>query len=327
MIIEERLSRAMHKRVAAIMMVVLAAVYVWVTGLVAETEPVWNDTGIGLSGLNDWDIPAAMSMVLNIGLNGVIMLLMMALNRTHHVLRSLTWLPVGLFAIMQAATPTAMLSLGSGTLVCVVVLLCLYLLFGIYGMPTQTRIVFLVFFLLSLGTAFQYCFAPFILLFGLICVQMKVFNLRSFVAMLMGVASVWILLLGFGIVEVDHLQMPRLHNVFAGDMSAMRLYLPMLALVTAILLIVAITMNFMKAFAYNAHARAMNGALVLLSFTIVLMMVIDSQNMPAYMPLLNVSAAMQITHYFVNHRFERQYIAILAVIIVYIAIYLRRLYL
>ena len=114
--------------------------------------------------------------------------------------------------------------------------------------------------------------------------------------------------------------MPSLHNVFAGDLSPMRLYLPMLALVTAILLIAAITMNFMKAFAYNAHARAMNGALVLLSMVIVLMMVVDSQNMPAYMPLLNVSAAMQITRYFVNYRFAREYLAIVAVLIVYIAL-------
>lgn len=327
MIIEERLSRAMHKRATAILMVALATVYVWVTGLITETEPVWIDKGIGLSGLNEWQIPTGLSTVLNIGLNALIIVLMMALNRSYNVLRSLTWLPAGLFAIMQAATPTAMLSLGSGTLVCVVVLLCLYLLFGIYGRPTETRIIFAVFFLLSLGTAFQYCFAPFILLFWFICMQLKVYNLRTFTASLMGVASVWILLLGFGIVDIDRLQMPSLHNVFAGDLSPMRLYLPMLALVTAILLIAAITMNFMKAFAYNAHARAMNGALVLLSFVILLMMVIDSQNMPAYMPLLNVSAAMQITHYFVNHRFERQYIAILAVLFVYIAIYLRRLYL
>ena len=47
--------------------------------------------------------------------------------------------------------------------------------------------------------------------------------------------------------------------------------------------------------------------------------------MAAYLPLLNLCAAYQITHYFVNHRYDRQYIAVLAVAGIYVALAIWRL--
>ena len=57
----------------------------------------------------------------------------------------------------------------------------------------------------------------------------------------------------------------------------------------------------------------------------VVAMALDFDNLLSYLPMLNVCAAYQITHYSVNHRYDRQYIGILAVAGAYIALYLWRL--
>ena len=63
----------------------------------------------------------------------------------------------------------------------------------------------------------------------------------------------------------------------------------------------------------------------MLSLVTVVAVAVDFENLLAYLPLLNLCTAYQITHYFVNHRYERQYIAVLAVCGFYFALYLWRL--
>lgn len=77
--------------------------------------------------------------------------------------------------------------------------------------------------------------------------------------------------------------------------------------------------------AYNAQARAYNGALTLVAFITIAAMAFNYNNLLAYLPLLNMCASYQITHYFVNHRYERQYAAVLGVCGAYVLLYLWRI--
>lgn len=321
----ELLSRKFHSRGAAIITVAVAALYAGLSGGLDNVLPAQGDQGIALPSPSSWNLAPTVSLIVNVGLNLLIMVLMMMLNRAYNVLRAITYLPVGLFAVMQAAVPRQVLFLNSGTVVAVVITACLFMMFSTYSRPDSVRTVYTVFLLLSAGLAAQYCFLLFVPVFWIICIQMRVMGPRAFLASLMGVATVWIILFGTGIVTVADVRLPRITNIFEAIDMRSALYLLTATAVTAFMLLSSVLANVLKTIAYNARARAYNGALVLVAVAAVAAMALDYDNLLAYLPLLNVCAAYQITHYFVNHRYERQYIAVLAIVGVYVALYLWRL--
>lgn len=319
------ISRTFHGKLAAVAMFALAAFYIVASGSLDSPLPSQGDQGIGLQSPSYCPLSRWASLGISVGFNLLIMLLMLLINKTYNVLRAVTWLPIGLFAIMQGAIPRQVLTLNSGSFVCLVIVLCLFMMFSTYDSQSSVRTVFMTFLLLSVASATQYCFIFFIPVFWIICLQMRVLTLRGFVGSVLGILTVWINLLGFGIVDPAGIRFPTIGNIFSSLDLRTALYLVTLTGLTVLMLMTSILANVMKTIAYNARARAYNGALLIVSLTAIIAMVFDYDNCLAYVPLLNFSASYQITHYFVNHRYERQYIAVLAVVGVYIALYLWRL--
>ena len=322
---EKIFSQKLHTRFAAIIMVAVAVIYIFLFGKFADDIALQTDFGVGLSSELRWSMSPYVGMALNVLFNVAIIAMLILINKTFNVLRAMTWLQVGLFALMQSAVPYGVMSLNSGSLVCLVVLICLFLMFRNYGMPNEMHGVFLTFLYLSSGATVQYCFLFFIPLFWLICVQMRIFTLKTALASTFGLLTVWIILLGFGIIEWNDIRFPEITSVFGTLELNRTLYLLVVACLTSFLLLVSIMMNVFKTMAYNARARAYNGALTLVSAVCIVAMIVNYNNLMAYIPLLNACAAYQITHYFVNHHYDRQYLGVLAVVSVYIILYIWRL--
>jgi len=320
-----QLSRKFHSRGAAAIMLAVAALYVFLTAGYAPEPLSAVERGFGLPGIAALPIAPLWQAVICVVANLAVMAMMVAINRAYNVLRSMTWLEVGLFAIMQAAVPRATVALGSGVLVCLAVALCVFLTLGCYGAPDRTRTIFLVFLILSAGAATQYAFAVYIPVFWLMLAQMRILSGRALAASLMGIAAVWILLLGCGAVGPGDLSLPAPAGPPAHIGVHHGLYPLCVAAASTLLLIAALGANVLKTIAYNARARAYNGALTVLALVTVVAMALDYGNMASYLPLLNLCAAYQVTHYFVNHRYDRQYIAVLAVAGIYVALYIWRL--
>lgn len=320
-----QLSRKFHSRPAAVIMVAIAALYLALSSYLGVSSPPHDNQGIGLLSPSVWPLSSMASALLNIGFTVVIMLMMSVLNRAYNILRAISWLPIGLFAMMQAAVPTQVLWLNSGTLVCLVIVIGLYMMFSVYDSPGNVRTIFLTFMLLSLGVAVEYCFAFFIPVFWVISLQMRAFTPRCIVGSLLGILTVWIILLGFGIVDISSLRLPEFTSIFGEIDLYKALYLLSVVGITAFMLLSSILANFLKTIAYNAQARGYNGALTVISVVCMVAMTFDYGNMLAYLPLLNFSAAYQITHYFLNHRYDRQYIAVLAICGIYMSMYMWRL--
>lgn len=319
------LSQKFHSREAAFIMIAVAAVYVALLGRLTGFIPPQGDQGICLPSPGAWALPAWVGICMNAGMNIIIMIMMMVVNKTFNVLRAMTWLHVGLFAIMQGAVPREVVNLNSGTLLALTVICCIYLMFSCYADPERVRRVFLAFLLLSLGATTEYCFVAFIPVFWLMTVQMRIFNGRTFLASILGLLTPWIILLGLGIVTFADIHAPAITSVFEVLNIRSALYLLIIAALTTFLLITSSALNVLKTIAYNARARAYNGALTIVAAVTILAMIINYNNLLAYLPLLNMCAAYQLTHYFVNHRFDRQYAAILAVCAVYVVLYLWRI--
>lgn len=319
------LSRKFHTLPAAAAMVAVAALYVAATGSLSTVIPPQADVGLALPSPSAWPLPAWAGTLLNIALIFATMAMMDVVNKAFNVLRAMTRLQIGLFAIMLAATPGSVTVLNTGTLLAFTGICGIYLMFSCYDSPMRTRRVFLTFLLLALGSAVQYCFAGFIPVFWIICAQMRIFTLRTFIASVLGIITVWILLLGFGIVTPADIHLPHIISIFSDTALQSAVYLLIVAGYTTFLLLTSTTLNVAKTIAYNARARAFNGALTVVAVFTIIAMAANYNNLVAYLPLLDMCAAYQLTHYFVNHRFDRQYAAVLSVAAVYIVLYLWRI--
>lgn len=306
-------------------MVAIAAVYVAATGGMSSFVPDPGNQGICLPSPGTWQLPPWLGIVINAALNILIMIMMTVVNKIFNVLRSLTWLHLGLFAMMQAAVPREVVTLNGGTMLALAVITCMYLLFRSYAEPHRVRHVFMAFLLLSLGATMQYCFVVFVPVLWLVTAQMRILNLRTLLASLLGLLTPWILLLGSGLVAPGHIHLPVITSIFSALNLNSTLYLLVVSGLTAFVLITSIGLNVLKTIAYNARSRAYNGALTIVAIVAIAAMALNYNNMTAYMPLLNLCAAYQLTHYFVNHRYDRQYAAVMAVCMAYIILYIWRI--
>lgn len=289
----------------------------------------WPVEGYGLvdnwSGV--WCAHPYIGLGIELGIVGLIMLLMAYLNKAYNLLRTMSMLHCTLFILMEAATPPLLLTLNPGAVLCLVVLLCIAILFfdHMHAQP-DTRRIFLVFFLLSICASAQYAFVVYIPVFLLACIQLKLFSLRALSAILLGIISPWIILMGFGIVVPDDLQMP----MFALEMPQWAHPRTMLfvatVVVTVVLSVLALLQNLIKIISYNAQSRAMQSVMTTITVVTIAAVVVDFRNIYAYLTLLNCIAAFQLTHMFVAiHNFARSYLAVLFLVILYISLFIMKM--
>lgn len=315
------ITRNLHTRGLAVGVAaaVLAAACAYYAG--GFSIPLAGDKGLGLPSANLWLPQGWLNFGLAMAGTAATVVIMLLLNKVHNVMRSMTSLYIALFCLMQLATPELMTQFYTGTLLAVVVPLCMLLLFNCYRDPGATRQVFLISVLLSLATATQYCYAFYIPSMLVGCAQMRIFSRRTLAAALMGLLTPWIILLGFGIVSPEEVRLPDFVSIFAViDIDEMLMMLIAIGF-TALIALLCYILNVVRTIAYNARARAVNGAFTIVGITTAVAMCADFTNLASYVPLFNFCAAMEVTHFFSIHRAEKSFIAILSILAVYAALF------
>ena len=316
------LTRLSHSRGFGLTVALLAAVAAAVYFFDGYTEFINGDMGLGLPSANQWfGGNNTLSFAVAIAANAATAVIMLLLNKIFNVFRAMTSLYLAFFAVMQLAQPGLMTQFYTGNLLVVVIPLCLFLLFSCYRQPDTTRRIYMIALLLSALTATQYCYALYLPAFLIGCGQMGIFNRRTLAAVFMGIATPWIILIGFDIIDPAQLQWPHFANIFYEiDYDDTMLMLIAVGL-TAFLAVVAYILTVFKTIAYNARTRAFRGAFTMVMLTTMAAMCVDYRNIISYIPMLNFSAAMEVTHLFTTHRHDKSYIAIFSIIAVYAVIF------
>ncbi len=318
---EKALSLFFHKRSGTAVLAVIALVCAYLSFRNGAPMPLDGDKGLLLQSPNLWFVSGAGSFTLSIVSYGLISFLMLSINRSFNVLRSMTMLFCGMFLIMGLGTPDLMVQFYGGTLMCVVMLLCSVMLFSVYGAPDQTRRIFLLFLIVSLTGMCQYAIFFYIPALLLGCAQMRVLGLRAFLAAIFGIVTPPWVLIGLGIVQVDSITAPDFSNYFS-SMGMSEMLPAVVAVGFTVLLGIGFTIaNLFKILGYNAHTRAQNGFFSLMLLFTVLLIFIDYTEAAVYVPMLYCGTAFQIGHYFTLRRTRRSYIPILLIVVSYIAIY------
>lgn len=290
--------------------------------MTCPTETVPYARGIVLPSANLWFADRWLSLAVNVCAVVGICLLAGLLGRTYNLTRVPSDLDGSFFMIMSLSTPALFLSFNSGTMLCLTLVVCLFLLYGTYGDTTATRPVYTIFLILSAMSMTQYCYLVYIPVFIVGCLQMRAFSGRMAMAVFLGLLTPWWLLGAVSLVVPVTVSFPdimRLFSAFDADRSL--LFIISVAL-SGILLVIGWLGNFPRMIAYNAHRRAYNGTLSLLSLMTVIAAVADFSNMAAYTPVLALCAAVQLGRLFSGRATKGANITAVFILSLYLLIFL-----
>ncbi len=284
------------------------------------------DGGIVEMWSGQWIKEPVGNLVTGLGVNIVIIFIMAFVTRRYNVLRSVTKLPGAMYVVMMLATPSLMMYLYPGLLLCLGVVVSMWLLFASYDSPYSTRSVFMVFLILSGMSSIDYAFVLYIPVFVLGIAQMRMFHLRSIIAMLMGIATPWIILLGLGIISPDALRMPDVLAYTVPEQGVNFTIMLGVGIFTAICGVGAWLQGLMKMLSYNAKSRSMLSLIFMTMFMTIFASAVDFDHLTIYLPLLNCCAALELGHVFgtVYRRGKAHYV-VLGIMAVYLLVYAWRI--
>lgn len=316
-------TKSLHTRFGFVTAIVVAVLFTGLAYLLGSTDKTIASEGL----IAGWGNSITLLPEINLGvavlLNGLVTALLLHLNKTYHLLRSMTMLQGTFFLTFILAFPSLLYSACSGTLLCLTVIWCVGLLYRCYGTESvDTRKVFLTFVLLSAGTSFDVSFLVYIPILILACVQLRLISLRTCSAIILGLITPWILILGFGLADIHQIQWPE-WDFTRIDLSITHLSLSLgTGLFTVCVAIAALLQNAIKYITYNIQARSMIGVINTLTVATSLVAIVDYGNLYSYLALLISCSAFQAAHLFAQiHNFAKSYLAILSIILIYIFIY------
>ena len=246
-------------------------------------------------------------------------LILVILNKMFNFIRSVTWIFVSVFFLLTISTPIISSQLFTGTLVNLVIVLTMFTLYASFQNKRSQRNIYSSFALVSAACMFHYAYIYLIPVLILGYMLMQAGNLRSFLAMILGIITPFWIVLGFGIADIADFSLPSYESVWAA-LRTPQLHLSIVYIAIVVILTVVLTsLNLLQIINYKLQARAYNGYLVYLSVASILMMAIDYQNAFIYLPAVNLCLSIQFAHFFTLNSHTRRYIAVFVLIAASIA--------
>ena len=321
MIKESDIPRFLHSRYALILFAVIALITTYLASSWGKVIPILDNKGLGLTPINHWLESGAMSHAINVMLNFAMCIVLIYINKTFNILRNPTLIFAWLFLVLQMPFIDLTGQLYGGTVMAIVMLVCAFIMFTSYNANSPYEI-FMVFAIISFSAFFQYAFLFYIPVFLVGCVQMRTFNIRTILAALMGVITPAWIIYGFGILKFQDFSMPQFVGIYEQQSSLELIQMLIPIGLSAIICIGAWLANMVKIISYNAQNRAFNGLFAIISFATILLMMADFTNLIVYVPLLNCCAALQLGHLFTIYESRRSYVGVIAIVVVYTALYI-----
>ncbi len=283
------------------------------------------DHGIIFESANLWIPNRWLTMVINTAILLVTALSWMFIIQLFNPFRAMTTLPASFFLVMVASMPDIMDQVYTGTILAMSIVVCLPLLWSSFADVGRLRHIFLLFFILSALSMTRYCFAVYIPVFLLGCVQMKIMSLRTIIACLLGIITPWWIALGVGLIDPQAIRLPDFSRLFSVFDFEGTLNLILVSVTTVVLLVVSWCANFMKVLTLNANLRAFNGSISLIALFTLLAMVADFANAVAYLPTLMLVTSYELSYMFGTNPHDRRYVGILALMAVYLGFFVIRM--
>jgi hypothetical protein len=270
---------------------------------------------------NLWIPSRQLSLIVGLAANVVIALLLFYINKRFIIIRSVSKLFIGMFLIMQVGFPSVMGQFYDGTLLCLMILCAMVPFFSTFQRPDRTRRLFLTFCIISFGSAIDYSFALYLLVFLLGCFQMQCLSLRGLLAVGLGILVPYWIMWGFGLISIDTFAVPSFVSIFNVVQGITLVHIFVYTGITLLLGAGLGILNMMHIYSYNGRSRAYNGFWMLLSVVTVVLCFVDYSRLIIYLPILNCCTAVQIGHFFTINNVRRSFIPILCIVGIYVALF------
>lgn len=318
---ELKFTRIIRSRGIAFLIAIASIVMTIQAWELGKVSPIKSDMSLVLPAPCEWLEDSWISMWVNVVLLLGITALMVAINRSTNLLRTISVFFGAFFLLSTASTPIVAGQLSASAPLALIVILCMWVMFSIYSVRASSRRVFLVFFLLSIGSLIQYAFLLYVPVFVIGLGQMRILKFKKLIAALLGLITPPWIIYGLGIVPLPSL--PVFFFTPPTLLMGMEGAWPFITTVVFTLVIGFLTgtINLLKIIGFNAQARAYNGLMMLISISTGIFAIINFTNLPFYVTLLNACVAFQIGHFFRITVMKRGYIFIVACMIIYVALY------
>ena len=247
------------------------------------------------------------SMLVNVACVLGIGLMMNALNKTYNFVRAFTFVFVSAFFLLEMSNPLTSSVFNIGTALCLTLVAGPFILFTTYQDKRAQYSILLVMVILSFCTMFHWMFIVLIPCFVLGFFYMRAMNLRSALAMCIGLLTPFWILLGMGVVKPADFTLPDLITMWDSLEFKQTLMLGVWTAIIALATLVLTVVNLFTIYNYRLQLRVYNAFFAMVTIIIILAMCIDYQDMATYVPILNLCLSVQVAHAFTVAPFTKRY--------------------
>ena len=283
---------------SGVALVVLAAIAMCVLSLLfhpVEISPI--QYGICLPSPDSWGFETVWSWGVNTFLIGVITLLLWLINRSYNFIRTTEPVLVAIFLIMATSGPWFTQELNTSVILCLANVVCLGIIFDSYDTRNATQEMFILGVVIGFGSMVQYAFLPMAFVYLLWALFMKVLRIKETLAFLTGILCPYWIALGTGWMHFSDLHFPSINPLFSPGRNPSEFFILLSGIaLAAVLGMVVSLINFMKLYAGNSKVNALNLCIISLGVASTIFILVDFDNMAAYVITLYMASAVQIAN-------------------------------
>lgn len=282
-----------------------------------------GNMGLCLPSPNLWPIPPLWSWVANGCLTVFTAIGYGLLNRRYNYIKTSQPIVPALFLVMAASNPFTIQYVSGSTLLCLVNLLCLFILFDCYRLENTTSQIFVISTFISFGSMFQHAFIPFLLAYVAGAIIMKAFRFKELLAMILGLIAPYWIGLGLGLIKLNWFKIPELSNLFDGFAPPADLMVIIVGFGVAAFFGFFLSINnSIRLYAGNSRVYALNQTINFVGIISMLGIMLDFSNMMAYATTLYFVFAVQIANLCAQSNFRREWILSLIPAIIYVVLFI-----
>ena len=253
--------------------------------------------GFLLPSPDKWDFNPFWSWMVNTLLLLLTSLLLFFVNKSYNFVRTTEPSLLALFLIMSTSGPWFTEGLNSSVLICLANVVCLGIIFDSYDSRNATQEMFTLGLVAGMGGMVQYGFFPMGILYFLWSLFMKVMRVKEVLAYIAGLLCPYWIFIGIGWLSFSDIHYPSLTPMFSyiQDPSELIILLTGISL-AAILGFIISMVNSIKLYAGNSKVNAMNLCVISMGVMSLLCIILDFENMSAYVETLYLATAVQIAN-------------------------------
>lgn len=279
--------------------------------------------GICLPSPQEWGLSDIASRAINAGVLVIAALSLSLFNKEYSFVQGDDTVLTGMFLLMVCSNPWIGSTLTTSGFLAIGNILCLSILFGSYRKRNATQELFLIGTILAIGAMIQYAFLFMVPVYLIGAMLLKCFRFKGFISMLMGLAAPYWIGVGLGLIPLDSFRLPSFSSLFETIGSKGEFFTGLVNIAVTVLLTLFLALNnTMKLYAGNTQRRLYNVVLNLLGSVSVICILLDFNNLTAYLATLYLLASVQLANVFSLWDIRRGSLWLLGLSALYIAGYI-----